>query len=571
LGLVALALSGLGSLAARLALGPSTWCDICGPVEAFWLGLPVAIAIVQVIHFVAPVSTLAQVVVCCGGAVGWLLRAPRLSRIQWDRTHLDPLVPIALAVCLVGVVSVCNRLPASDTGLYYEQTVLWTQARKITPGLANLHERLAFNGSSFLLESLFAPLLPVGRRYGAIVGAAYWLCAFMAVRSLAAVARGHASGSRVLLAWSVPFLLYQKRLSHSGNPDMLLWAVQLAAVYYLLRATEEDSRDSKALHVILSCLLLVSAVTIKLSGLVFSACILAIAWWLWRRHGASQREASVEATPRLGFSRVGAAGLGLALLVGGGWVARNVLLSGELLFPVPMTTVPVRWALPMDVALAGQFRDIRAWARAPGPDFIAQASGGHWFGDWARRTFGDPQLTASILLLVVAAAVVAFVLKADRSRQLLGFLWVSAVMAGFFVFLTAPDFRFAGAALVVGQAPLAIVLWGKTATRRTLRSVTLLASCALSGYLLLHGCRDAGVALVSGARRPEYASPSVDQVRLAAGLVVNVPSGSDRCWNAGLPCTPGVNPRLRAAGPTQSVGTIEYFYMTAGADRPEAR
>ena len=560
-GIVLVTLVGLGNLAAWLLLGRARQAELCKPIDAFWLGLPVAIAVTQLIHFAAPISTLARSIVCGAAAVGWLLRTAWVRRALHGWRLFDGATVAALAACVVGVISVCHRGPAYDTGLYYEQTILWNQARKIMPGLANLHERLAFNSSGFLLESLFATLLPVGRRYSTVVGTFYWVYVFMAVKNLVSVARGAAGGSWAFVAWSLPFVIAQKRYSRSGNPDIILFVVELAAVYYLLRASEEEERTSRTFHLRLSSLLLVSAVTIKLTGLVFSVCVLAVVWWFWRYREKTHVEDPTAASPPFHPPRPAIAGLCLSLLIAGGWVARNILLSGELLFPVPMTTVPVRWALPKDVAFEGQFRDIRAWARAPGVDFLERAGSGHWFKAWLERALSNRQALVTVLCLALSAPALLILPRGDPPRQVLVFLWLTAVAVGAFVFSTAPDFRFAGAALVVGNAPLAVVLLDGPSGGRPWRVAALLVCSVLSGYLLLTGSRSAAAWIVSRAQRPEYPVARVSQVHLDGGLTVNVPVASDQCWDAGLPCAPFVSARLGVAGPAESLGSILYFYM----------
>ena len=557
---VILVFTGMGGLGASLLLGRGEWRGIGGPVDTFWLGLPVAVAAVHLVHFLGPIATPARVLACVAAACGWLLLLCRWQKLRPQGEPASRFSWIALGFCLVGIVSVCHRIKMADTGLYYEQTILWAQARSIMPGLANLHERLAFNGSSLLLESLLGPMLPVGRRFSAVAGATYWVLAYMAARGLIQVAKGKATTSSAMLAWCLPFLLFQKQLTRSAAPDIVLWVVQVAAGYYLIRATEARESATRAFSATVSGLLLATAVTVKLSSVVFSVCTLVGLAWYWKTRQRVMDDGAVP-WPRSPYLRPAVAGAALGALVLCTWVGRNVVLSGELLFPVPATTVPVPWALPKDVALTGQYRDIRAWARAPGGDSVERASQGAWLLPWARLTANDPLVMSSLVCLGVSVLLLTAAPVVMEARPVLLILTSAAVVTGLFISVTAPDFRFAGGALVAGHAPLAALLLGDPAGRRKAWGVTTLAGSLVCAVLLLANFRSALAALSSGADRQEYPIAEVRPVPLVSGLVVNVPLDSERCWNAALPCAPEVSPHLRAAGPVSDLASIRYFYM----------
>ncbi|HVM97104.1 MAG TPA: hypothetical protein VMT89_12000, partial [Candidatus Acidoferrales bacterium] len=126
-----------------------------------------------------------------------------------------------------------------------------------------------------------------------------------------------------------------------------------------------------------------------------------------------------------------------------------------------------------------------------------------------------------------------------------------------FVFLTAPMPRYQGATIWILAAQLVLLGVGESVLRgRWLPRTALVGLIAAATGLPFAR----GAPLWSAANSFELVGrTSVEEVRLASGLVVTVPKGTPTCWDASLPCTPEPHPglRLRRDGDLASGFTID--------------
>ncbi|MBC7317107.1 MAG: hypothetical protein H5T70_11855, partial [Chloroflexi bacterium] len=142
-----------------------------------------------------------------------------------------------------------------------------------------------------------------------------------------------------------------------------LWGL----VRYLQEGEEAD----------LGLLLLICAagITVKLSffGLGVAIALTALAWRTWRLHRGIKGLFALLAAPAAMF---------------GIWVARSVIASGYLVYPVAWTGLPVDWRIPRDLVVE-EANWVRSWARSAEAHWSVVLSNWDWFGPWLRRTLGD--------------------------------------------------------------------------------------------------------------------------------------------------------------------------------------
>ncbi|MEX2611286.1 MAG: hypothetical protein WEA24_15290 [Gemmatimonadota bacterium] len=144
--LAAVVLVGLGRLL-RLILPPPGEDGTSPP--AFWLGLAGCLAFLQLWHLLLPVD----------GRAALLLLGVGLAGFRSGRGSAGVARPgaygVALLLLLPAVLVLANRALGEatvyDSGLYHFANVRWATEHALVPGLGNLHARLAFNQSYFLL------------------------------------------------------------------------------------------------------------------------------------------------------------------------------------------------------------------------------------------------------------------------------------------------------------------------------------------------------------------------------------------------------------------------------------
>jgi len=471
-----------------------------------------------------------------------------------------------------------------DSGLYHFSAIRWAGSFAAVPGLGNLHDRLAFNQSSFL--------------YVAMLGWGPW--------------KGHAHGipNSLLLAvwfaqgsWSFAQLLRRDGRSQeadffrvlltcgalaytavfpyiaSPSPDavgMLVGAVLMSALVELAFTQEQFL---PAFVVLMACVGVLVKLTMAPLGLAAVACVFASKSPRRGRYrgltaGLScpppneKLNSRKAATPGVSARRFLIQAAIVGILVCGPWLVRGVILSGYLFYP--MTTlggIPVEWRMS-ESAVKSQKDWILAAARSPGTNVEEVLGNWNWLRPWWGKVCrpSERMLIVGPLLvfLLVCAAALATRLSRDRWSRPPANAWLMIgppLMAIGFWFFWGPDCRFAGLAFWM-LAAVAIVLWMREFPGEPAGGYVPIAVCAAVAAATLAGLQaSANLAnLRPWPPGPEGGFYPVPRVQLrvystASKLKVYVPESAfvdsyggltlDRCWDAPLPCTPYPDPRLR--------------------------
>lgn len=515
--------SGLGHLAA-CALSPRR-CAPARLADAFWLGLGVLLLTLPALHLVAKMDARVAYPLLALGALGFVLRWRRRGRREGRMLALH----LAWALPALVWIAANAALPpmAYDSGLYHFSAIRWAREFPAVPGLGNLHGRLAFNQSSFLLTALLDGWPWSGRGFHLVNSLPV---AVLAAQLLAAMRglfrRRCVDPHRWLAALLLPLLAlhsaswFRFNALSSPTPDLLLLVLGMVLMRKVARLACGRLTPCGDLLVLGA-----AAITVKLSLLASAAVMAAIA--LWR--GAGRRP--------LGRS-VGFATIGLAA-----WMAHGFVTSGYPLYPSTAAGLDVDWRVPAETAQE-MTRAIRGWARQPDAHWRDALTGWSWMPEWSRRTAREPEilLLASFGLLALAARPWQ---RATGGRS--GTLFVLAPgLAGlaFWIF-TAPDARFLGSVPLVAAAwPAAVALRHTPLPGRWLGLSAVALSCLLitPRAALPPGAKFDAL----GLGQPPKAK--TEPVSTSSGLIVLRPLTGDQVWDAKLPGAPTVDPRLRLRG-----------------------
>lgn len=244
--------TGWGILACRLAQCDSgdAQATVIGP----WIGMVFVLGVLQFWHFLAPIGSLA----CCAvGAVG-ILAAATLGFPHFRQAfRAASRQPGATALAAAFVLWLVNRSLTdqdyTDHGLYYLNAIRWISDYRIIPGLANVHDRLGFNNSNFLLHALVEPL--TGRGYSAhiINGFATALTVPLMVTGFRSLMRPSADerqfGWFVLAPAMIVMLSVIDRRVSSAHPDYLAHLLITIAAWRLLAiATQPAEAEAMTLR-----------------------------------------------------------------------------------------------------------------------------------------------------------------------------------------------------------------------------------------------------------------------------------------------------------------------------------
>lgn len=353
---------------------------------------------------------------------------------------------VLLAAVVFALDKSTGRATNPDTLGYHIQTIRWVESYPVVPGLGNLHGRLAFNSSWLLLNAQFSFVYVFGQSLRVMAGFLFVLLGLYFVGGLAAFfERGSLAG--LLRAALLPVVVYTFK-SELSSPGTDLPAVLLAwtVLALFVQALELDGARRQVL-LGLAFFFALFAVTVKLSvaplGLV-AVLVLALNW----RDG-----------------RFVASLLAGALVLFAPWLARNVILSGYLLFPFPaLDLFAFDWKISAE-QVRGFQHDVLAFGRIPNlPVPVVMEMGfSEWFPLWWERVTLVRKGLFLAALVSPLLVIPRWWVGARPAWTVLG-LFASFYLGFLYWFFSAPDFRFGfgfifAVLLLVAWLWLALIRW----------------------------------------------------------------------------------------------------------------
>ncbi|WP_375372547.1 LIC_10190 family membrane protein [Zwartia hollandica] len=558
--LAALTADGWGRLTFRLVgLIPPKAID----TSSVWLGFAVLCALAELIQLFVRLDAYVTLIIVIIG-IGSYSIDRHFSIASCIRNGISICKKHIFLFSLVLIVTIvwCLRAMGSpnnvDSGLYHFQTIRWLNEHPLIFGLANVHWRFAFNQSYFGFLALLNlyPFWGKGYAAGGIFLLTLSMCTLIEV------------GARQtkLWRWTVGGVLfvyfgYVAGTLSSPAPDIAIGLVEIAIALLLMRialsgpGTEQTDRDFLVVAV-----LCFTAVTIKLSGVAFSAISIfcGLIYLKFKLHtGASVL-------------------LRLAALIMFATVVhsiRSYILSGTIMFPsTALALVDKEWSLQLSQIL---FEKDLILSFARRPDILNPAivlGNWEWFPEWFARMAVDviSIFVVSFFAMVVSIAGSIFIAQKKEVKRL-NVLYLPLVGSVTFWFLTAPDIRFLGAVLPLFLATglwLAIRQIQLTQFGQKLESYTLPkgSEVALACGLLVLSTKLMGIRAISLEGWQPIPQVHAELRRTDSGFYIFVPGGGGFCWDHPLPCAPIFHPNLRFKdAPWTIVGTdleIERKYFT---------
>ncbi len=458
--------------------------------------------------------------------------------ISWPRFIKRPgafpaFILLGLALLIV-LENTTHRPLNPDTDIYHAQAIHWIESFPAVPGLGNLHGRLAYNSAWFVSNALFSLSFLGLRSFHLTAGALFLAVLLFFWDGFQAPARDQYRASSLLKVLFLPLAFSQlgAELSSPGTDlpvSLLLW---LLAVLWA-----EHTEQEQPFHPILIVLFAAFALTVKLSA----APVLLLALFV-------SGEAILRRQKR---HLVGLAACGVLVLLP--FLARNVILSGYLLYPFPsLDLFSFDWKVPLQRVI-DEAQSIRAWGRFPRMD-ATQALAlpfGQWFPQWLADQTLNRRLMFFAALLSLLPAIPGILAKAASRRYWLG--WLVFYLGTLFWLFNAPDFRF-GYGFLIGTILLVLAPWFAFALKRTTFfpiKVSALASLLVLAYL--------GFTLATSFEARTFASrlllpADYDHVPTQACALANGTVFCAKAYNAcsyeAFPCIPGPRPWVELRGPT---------------------
>lgn len=457
-----------------------------------------------------------------GAVVSLLTRSVTLPRLPRPVAWI-PLIVLALALLLL--LENATHSPLNpDTNIYHAQAIRWIESFPAVPGLGNLHGRLAFNSAWFVSNAIFSlPFLGFGSLHlTASVLFLAVICYFWG--GFGEILRSAITPAALLkvLFFPLAFSLLGADISSPGTDlpvSLLLW---LMAVLW---AEADQPRQS-----LLIVLLAAFVVTVKLSAA--PALLLAVVALAGDAQGAK----------RVTFW---AAACGALVLVP--FVARNIILSGYLLYPVPsLDLFSFDWKVPLD-RVRGEQMSVLAWGRFPRLDAerVLAMPLNEWLPKWFTAQTLNRRLIVGAALFSPLLALLG--LRLAR-RYWLG--WLTFFLGTLFWLFSAPDFRF-GQGFLIATILLALAPWSATLLQRIApKRIVFLASALITVYLAITLVTSFEArTLASRVLLPlPYDRVSTQACDLANGQVFCAKQYNSCSYEA-FPCVPSPRPKVALRNP----------------------
>lgn len=506
--------------------------------DAFWAGLCVTVASLEVYHFLRPIDVTIVGLLGAVGLYGIILSRDMLAEHLRCIARFGFWPRLCFIVTLLVIAARCVG-PAVhyDTGFYGAMAVRWFVTYPLVPGLTNLLGQLGLNSNVFLCVAALDQGPWRGLGFHLLVGLLLSALVISIAESFFRVFlfRDQSRLNYFVLLFVVPAIVWVLNGEIVGtNTDLPTTVVSIAAMIVLFDGLQEKQKPGGSekrieSRLLVAMMLFTLAVTFKISSLAFAG----LGW------GAALLEFFSLKCPFVRKRQIIIAATLLSSALAIPWLIRGVVLSGYPLFPSSAFAAPVDWRVPRAAAdMLAQFN--RSWARIPHAGF-EETSGARWIGAWFAGVIKNRVDFIAPVIVSLFGFMFLF-----RPKVFMDVFWLKLLVPSLgglvFWFSLAPAFRFGESAIWTTAACLGAVALQQVLPTMSRRGMQF----ALLGLLALGGwCSYPRTLWKASFRRllDVHGFLTVPQARtmpyaLRSGLTIRVPIETNQCWDATIPCSP---------------------------------
>jgi len=412
-------------------------------LETFSLPLIILVGLCGINTFAASLSLflnlgwLAQsIFLLLGLALGWrmwkkhvLLPSIKLASIPWW-------LWVFVLLVFITVLGIGSDNPVNpDTGIYHAQAIRWMETFPVVPGLGNLHSRFAYNSNWLVINAFFSFSFLGLQSFHVLPGAFVLVAIIYFMGGMNKIFKKEITVTNVIKTLLIPLVFYilGSQVSSPGTDfPANIWTWITFLIWFETFEVEEDSQHNAIrLEEILVFIFSIYLITIKLSTLPLLLLSAFIVYKNVRRN--------IKIIIKL---------LMLASIVLAPWFARNLILSGYWIYPIPLLSVISPnwdWKIPLD-SVVNEKNVIQAWARIPrgDVDYVLTMPLLGWLKEW----FLNRTLNQRILILGASFSPILFIISSQFVLRKFAFFryfaysyLVSYCGLAFWLF-GAPDIRF---------------------------------------------------------------------------------------------------------------------------------
>jgi len=491
----------------------------------FWLGWLGTIFFLQAWHLFFPVNLSAFSLLLITALAGWLFYHKAITAVilKYYRSIFIALIIIFLLM-LPALTWVWVAPLDYDSRLYHIQAIKWALNHPLVPGLANLHDRLAYSFSYFLYPALLDTIHPqMHHLANSLLLFAFLIQAAYSTLRLLHRSKENIYGDFLTIAFTLPILyLFFPTMISSPSPNTSVGLLEILATIALANQTWP-----------LAIIYAAGLAIFKINALAFALIVLLI----MTCHYCTLR--TWRNLIKLWVFFLSISGLS---------AIRNIVLSGYPFYPLSWFPAPVEWRLPLACPQRALLW-IKAFARQPidQPISYQLIYSYAWLKSWLSeffRHFQQVQIPFACGITGTLALIMRRCLYGLHGLRLV-IPFIPALITLVIWFITAPSLRFAEALLIIcGIGPLAAALYQIYLTG----PVKLLKPLAITGMIAAFIAFYPFIFLTTLAHQPglnPLPSIQASSKTLSDGSLIYVPQESDRCNEYSLPCAPYAHPALK--------------------------
>ena len=304
-----------------------------------------------------------------------------------------------------------------DSGLYHAQAIRWIEEYGVVPGLANLHCRLAYNSSAFLLTALYSLSFLGGQSLHTVAGFMALVLTVKGLDVITVLSRKKVLVSDFLKVAMLFYItiIYTEMISPASDYFAMLFLFYVVVTWVEL----EERKEKNITPYAMLCVLLAVNVAIKLSSAIMLLLVLkpAVVLLKEKRYG------------QIGIY------LTLGILAIFPYLARNVILSGWLVYPFPSIDLfSFDWKIP-----AGEARydgeEIKVYAKGMTDVLLKDTPMKVWLPNWFKALKGLEKIwVLSSLASVAGGAVISVWSIIKKKKDIYGLLFVQWVLIAGYLF-----------------------------------------------------------------------------------------------------------------------------------------
>ena len=511
--------------------------------DKYWIGFSFLGALLLYTSIWAPLNIWVLLCILVLSLGYWLINISALKKLcrslinRINRLSYFEKTIFALSLIVVLVYSLSVPL-SYDAGLYHLQSMLWTEKYSVVTGLGNLHGRLGFNSSFFLLSTALQYHPEVYGPFFCINSLSLLTLSFWIIHQ---ITKARNIGIKLVLAFVlfITTFTFGTEIS-SSSTDAL---PNILVIYLLLSITLEPQNLLKRAFAI--GLIASFCITLKLSS---GAILLLVPLIFVTAYKQKKRNVILP---------IFLAGVFIAIP----WLTRFVILTGYLIYPFPAIDIfSADWKIPIDM-VTSEMESAYAWARIPEMDThtVLAMPLSKWVPIW----WNNLSLYRKLLYCLAAASPLFLVFYKYYQQKIQILIWAIAFAGITYGLLTAPDLRFSFGFITCSIAIPAIALLSDMKVfalgleKRlvfVLLAIQLIFLTYIAGSQVLfyqpHSAKPIShllykpqtVIMIKAVRKIEFKEYNLGKYTLYQPLV------TDQCYDQNIPCTPYYNTNLELRG-----------------------